>query len=113
MPDSLVGTKLIAPRLRARAVARPRLEALLQRGTGVGPHSGLGARRLRQDDDAGRVAGGRRAAGTSAWVSLDDRDKDPDSFWTYVLVAVERGLPGTAASALGQLQSGQSRSRRC
>ena len=45
--------------------------------------------------------------GSTAWVSLDERDRDPSSFWTYVLLAVDRAAPETATAALGQLQSGQ------
>ena len=44
---------------------------------------------------------------SAAWVSLDERDRDPSSFWTYVLLAVDRAAPDTATAALAQLQSGQ------
>ena len=47
--------------------------------------------------------GGRPAA----WVSLDERDRNASSFWTYVLLAVEHAAPGTAAAALARLQSSQ------
>ena len=46
-------------------------------------------------------------AGSTAWVSLDERDRDASSFWTYVLLAVDRAAPGSATAALALLQSGQ------
>jgi LuxR family maltose regulon positive regulatory protein len=42
-----------------------------------------------------------------AWLSLDPGDDDPVTFWTYVLAALQRALPGVAASALALLQSPQ------
>ena len=106
MPDSRVGTKLLLPRPGARAVARPRLDDLLVRGsesrlTLVSAPAGFGKTTLLSTWFASR---GARPVG---WVSLDQRDRDPSTFWTYLLLAVDRGAPGTAAAALTQLQSGQ------
>ena len=42
-----------------------------------------------------------------AWVSLDERDRDVASFWTYVLLAADRAAPGTATAALARLQTGR------
>ena len=92
---------------RARAVARGRLDELLGRGsdatlTLVSAPAGFGKTTL--------LAAWLAASGpgrSAAWVSLDERDGDPSSFWTYVLLAVDRAAPGTAAAGLAQLQSGQ------
>jgi LuxR family maltose regulon positive regulatory protein len=43
----------------------------------------------------------RRVPGLPAWVSLDPADRDPDSFWSYVVAALDRvglGLPGGPAA---------------
>jgi LuxR family transcriptional regulator, maltose regulon positive regulatory protein len=107
MPDHLVTTKLLVPRPRARAVARRRLDELLGRGsdatlTLVSAPAGFGKTTMLAawlvSRDPGRSA---------AWVSLDERDRDPSSFWIYVLLAVDRAAPGTATAALAQLESGQ------
>jgi LuxR family maltose regulon positive regulatory protein len=107
MPDHLVTTKLLVPRPRARAVARRRLDELLGRGsdatlTLVSAPAGFGKTTMLA---AWLAAGG--PGRSAAWVSLDERDRDPSSFWTYVLLAVDRAAPGTATAALAQLQSGQ------
>jgi LuxR family maltose regulon positive regulatory protein len=107
MTDPLVETKLIAPRLRPERVARPRLAQLLLRGSTVpltllSAPAGFGKTTL-----LGVWFGSGKAAGATAWVSLDDRDRDASSFWSYFLLAVDRAAPGTAAAALARLQSGQ------
>ena len=107
MPDHLVTTKLLVPRPRARAVARGRLDELLGRGsdatlTLVSAPAGFGKTTMLA---AWLAAGG--PGRSAAWVSLDERDRDPSSFWTYVLLAVDRAAPDTATAALAQLQSGQ------
>ncbi len=100
-------TKLLRPRVGARAVARPRLDRLLGRGAdapltlvsapaGFGKTTMLG--RWLADGGGGRL---------TAWVSLDERDRDVASFWTYVLLAVDRAAPGTATAALARLQAGR------
>ena len=107
MPDALVETKLLLPRSRSRTVGRPRLEELLSLGSGaslvlVSAPAGFGKTTL--------LATWLGAAGRprpTAWVSLDERDQDAASFWTYVLLAVDRAAPGTATGALAQLRSGQ------
>ena len=106
MSVPVVETKLALPRIRDVLVARPRLDHLLAKGshvtlTLVSAPAGFGKTTL-----LGYLAGARAPAAT-AWVSLDERDRDASSFWTYVLLAVDRAAPGTAAAALGQLQSGQ------
>ena len=48
--------------------------------------------------------GGERRA---AWRSLDERDNDPASFWTYVIAALRTVAPGIGESALALLQAPQ------
>ncbi len=40
-------------------------------------------------------------------MSVDERDRESTSFWTYVLLALDRAVPGSGAAALTLLQSGQ------
>ncbi len=110
MADLLVETKLLRPRPRRQVVVRPRLAELLQRAsdspvTLVSAPAGFGKTTLlaswlsadRNGDDDHPVA----------WVSLDERDRQATSFWTYLLLALDRAVPGTGAAALTLLQSGQ------
>lgn len=106
MPDTLVRTKLIRPRPRGRTVSRPRLDDRLLLGsttalTLISAPAGFGKTTLL---GSWLVAG---RGGPTAWVSLDERDRDPTTFWSYVLLAVDRAAPGTAAEALAHLQSGR------
>ena len=39
------------------------------------------------------------------WVSLDEADDDPVRFWTYVLTALQRDVPGLGPAALGALST--------
>ena len=111
MAHPLVETKLLLPRPRREVVPRPRLAHLLLRGsrgpvTLVSAPAGFGKTTLltswfatagsTQDDDH-----------LVAWVSLDERDREATSFWTYVLLALDRAVPGSGAAALTLLQSGQ------
>ncbi|HET7476732.1 MAG TPA: LuxR C-terminal-related transcriptional regulator [Dermatophilaceae bacterium] len=107
----LVETKLLLPKRRRKVVLRPRLADLLLRGshgpvTLVSAPAGFGKTTLlaswfatppsTPDDDH-----------LVAWVSLDEGDRDATSFWTYVLLALDRAVPGSGAGALTLLQSGQ------
>jgi LuxR family maltose regulon positive regulatory protein len=49
------------------------------------------------------AAGGRSVA----WLSLDQRDNDPALFWTYLVAALNTGLPGGGAGGLSLLQPPQ------
>ncbi len=105
MTVPVVETKLALPRIRDVLVARPRLDHLLAKGshvtlTLISAPAGFGKTTL-----LGRRLG---APGRpTAWVSLDRRDRAASSFWTYVLLAVDRAVPGTATAALEQLQAGR------
>src|SRR3954469_3073778 len=99
MADPLVETKLLQPTPRRDVVARPRLAGMLERASGapvtlVAAPAGFGKTSLlaawmstRPDAPAGE----RRVA----WVSLGGRDRQPTSFWTYVLLALDRAVPGS------------------
>lgn len=107
MTDALVETKLLLPRSRSRTVGRPRLDELLGRGADatvvlVSAPAGFGKTTLLA---SWLSADGARPP--TAWVSLDEHDRDAASFWTYVLLAVDRAAPGTATTALARLGSGQ------
>jgi LuxR family maltose regulon positive regulatory protein len=105
MVDALVETKLLQPRPRREAVHRPRLDALLARATDlpvtvVSAPAGFGKTTL--------IAGWLASIDLPvAWVSLDARDSRATSFWPYVLTALDRAVPGSAATALTLFGSGQ------
>lgn len=103
--DLLLQTKLAAPVIRDRLVARARLfqrleEGLLQeaafqrRLTLVAAPAGYGKTTL--------VAGWLRQAGRPfAWLSLDETDNDPSRFLAYLLAALRPlGVGGAAGQAL-------------
>jgi LuxR family maltose regulon positive regulatory protein len=107
MASPLVETKLHVPSSRRNVVARPRLQARLAGASGaklvlVSAPAGFGKTTL--VTEWLRTAGD--AAGAVAWVSLDERDRDPASFWTYVLAALRRAVPGLGAGARGLLDAG-------
>jgi LuxR family maltose regulon positive regulatory protein len=106
VPEALIETKLLLPRLRQRTVPRSRLEDLLRRGaertlTLLSAPAGFGKTTLLGAWLA------HRGGFPIAWVSLDERDTDPSVFWTHLLHAVDRVVPGAATSALAQLGSNQ------
>jgi LuxR family maltose regulon positive regulatory protein len=108
MPDLVVETKLLAPRVRVGSLRRARLDGLLRRGSDAGltlvaAPAGFGKTTL-LGSWLGSAGGPRRA---TAWVSLDERDHQPTSFWGYVLLALERAVPGVATAAHVALESGQ------
>jgi LuxR family maltose regulon positive regulatory protein len=103
MMDPLVETKFFPPAPRAGIVARPRLDDRLSRRGHfvlVSAPAGFGKTTL-----LGRWL---TLAGTSvAWVALDEGDRETSAFWTYVLTALDRAVPGVGAGALPLLQAGQ------
>jgi len=116
-PTPVLATKLFAPARRPQLVARPRLterlDTTLEAGhrlTLVSAPAGFGKTTLLVRWLAGADTGGTRGATAEdpavAWVSLDDGDSDPTSFWTYVVTAVDRAVPGVGAGALALLQAG-------
>ena len=102
MPSPLVATKLYPPRLRPGLVARPRLAdrlggAAQARLTLLSAPAGFGKTTVLAEWLA---AADRRVA----WLSLDERDRRPATFWSYVVTAL-RGVVPAAGAALPLLQS--------
>jgi LuxR family maltose regulon positive regulatory protein len=106
LANPLVETKLYIPRLRRTLVARPRLSGPLSRGpdarlTLISAPAGFGKTTLLAAWLAEAAAENRSVA----WLSLDERDRQPARFWTYVITALQTVLPGVGASVLPLLQS--------
>src|ERR1051325_10186138 len=103
MAGPLLEMKLHVPRWRRSLVARPRLSERLSRGaestlTLVSAPAGFGKTTLLAEWLAAAAAGERSVA----WLSLDQRDNDPASFWTYLVAALNAGVAGEGAGALLQ-----------
>ena len=99
MAGPLLETKLHVPRPRRGLVARPRLSERLSRGaesalTLVSAPAGFGKTTLLTEWLGGRR---RPMGGPSAWLSLDQGDNDPASFWTYLVAALRTAAPGVGA----------------
>ena len=113
MASPLLETKLHVPRRRRGLVARPRLMQRLGRSadsalTLVSAPAGFGKTTLLAEWLAG-VRGEERSA---AWLSLDQRDNDSATFWTYLITALRTAEPSIGEGALTLLQSPSRRSRR-
>jgi len=107
MASPLVETKLYPPKLRRSLVARPRLSGRLGRGgesrlTLVSAPAGFGKTTLLAEWLAATPT--ERSV---AWLSLDESDSQPASYWTYLITALQAVVPGVGASALPLLQSAQ------
>jgi LuxR family maltose regulon positive regulatory protein len=92
----LLATKLHPPRRRRTIVERPRLTDLAARSrtralTLVSAPAGFGKTTL--------VADWFAESATTAWVSLDARDNDPNRFWTYVVAALDGAAPDLSTDA--------------
>jgi LuxR family maltose regulon positive regulatory protein len=102
----LIATKLYVPKLRRGLVARPRLGAHLRRGaesrlTLVSAPAGFGKTTLLAEW-LGETPGEDRCV---AWLSLDPSDNEPESFWTYVVTALQTAVPGVGSGALELIAS--------
>jgi LuxR family maltose regulon positive regulatory protein len=100
----LVETKLFAPTPRAGAVARPRLDDRFARGGRlvlVSAPAGFGKTTL-----LAQWLAVRAADDALAWLSLDEGDREAGSFWTYVVTALDRAVPGVGVGAVALLQAG-------
>jgi LuxR family transcriptional regulator, maltose regulon positive regulatory protein len=89
-------------------VPRPRLAERLRRGaeatlTLVSAPAGFGKTTLLTEWLAVPPAN----AQSVAWLSLDQRDNDPATFWAYLIAAVQTVAPAVGADALALLQSSQ------
>jgi LuxR family transcriptional regulator, maltose regulon positive regulatory protein len=103
----LVETKLYVPRRRLGMVPRPRLAERLRRGaeaklTLVSAPAGFGKTTLLTEWLAAAAT-----APSVAWLSLDQRDNDPPTFWAYLIAALQTVAPGVGADALTLLRSSQ------
>ena len=105
MPGPLLETKFFVPR-RRRVVPRARLSQRLD-STGeakltlVAAPAGFGKTTLLADWLTAVPPDGARAA----WLSLDQGDDDPASFWTYLITALQTAVPEIGSDALALLQS--------
>src|ERR1700704_1811157 len=108
MVTPLLETKLYVPKWRRGLVPRPRLSDRLNRGaesklTLVSAPAGFGKTTLLADWLAAVAVDGR----TVTWLSLDQSDNHPASFWTYLIAALQTGEPRIGGSAISLLQSPQ------
>jgi LuxR family maltose regulon positive regulatory protein len=108
MASPLLETKLYVPRLRRGLVPRPRLSERLSRGvesslTLISAPAGFGKTSLLAEWHS--AAPGRDHA--IAWLSLDQADNQPATYWTYLIAALQTVAPGIGASALALLQGPQ------
>jgi LuxR family maltose regulon positive regulatory protein len=98
----LLLTKLHPPPVRRDLVPRQRLLATVSRSprprlTLVSAPPGFGKTTL--------VASWLEAEeGRVAWVSLEESEREPVSFWTYVVTALDRAAPGVGRTALPLLE---------
>jgi LuxR family transcriptional regulator, maltose regulon positive regulatory protein len=105
VPGPLLETKLQTPRARRVLVPRPRLDALLDQAwaatvTLVAGPAGFGKTTLLADWST-RVPVGRAVA----WLSLDERDSEPSSFWSYAIGSLRSVLPEVGSAALDLLHA--------
>ena len=108
MAHALVETKLYRPRLRRSVVARPRLSGRLGLGsqgrlTLISAPAGFGKTTLLSV----WLAGGAEGDGAVAWLSLDEGDREPVTFWSYVITALQTAVPEVGAGVLPLLQNAQ------
>jgi hypothetical protein len=105
MASPLVETKLYPPKLRRRLIARPRLS--VRRGAEsrlmlISAPAGFGKTTLLAEWLA--AAGAERSV---AWLSLEESDRQPATYWTYLITALQAVVPGVGTGALLLLQSAQ------
>jgi LuxR family maltose regulon positive regulatory protein len=105
----LLKIKLYVPGGRRGLVARPRLFERLRRGaesklTLVSAPAGFGKTTLLAEWLAAAPVP-RADERLVAWLSLDQGDNHPPSFWTYLITALQTAAPGVGAGALSLLRS--------
>jgi LuxR family maltose regulon positive regulatory protein len=104
----LLQTKLYIPRLRRGLVGRPRLIERLRRGTDskltlISAPAGFGKTTLLAEWMEATADDQR----STAWLSLDPSDSRAQSFWSYVIGALQTVAPGVGATSLALLQEPQ------
>jgi LuxR family maltose regulon positive regulatory protein len=110
--STLVMTKVAAPRLRGALVPRPRLTEIMDAGseaalTLVSAPAGFGKTTVL----ASWLARASAQSRTVACVSLDEADRNPSSFWLYVVTALQAVAPSIGSSILPLLSAGQPATR--
>ncbi len=108
MTRPLLETKFYVPRPRRRLIARPRLIERLNQGAEsklilISAPAGFGKTTLL----AAWLAASPDGRRTAAWLSLEQSDNQPTSFWTYLIGALQTVAPGVGVGALSTLQSTQ------
>ena len=103
MPDTLLRTKLYAPRLRPSLIPRPHLIEKLNRGLDsklslISAPAGFGKTTLVSE----WAAGNKRPF---AWFSLDESDSDLNRFLAYIVAALQTIEPSLGRQLLGLLES--------
>jgi LuxR family transcriptional regulator, maltose regulon positive regulatory protein len=112
-PPPLLDTKFYPPRSPRALVPRPRLRDSLVRGTVsklmlVSAPAGFGKSTLLAQWLTEWLAAEPAPAApqrSAAWLSLDRDDDSPHSFWTYLVAALCRAVPGAAPTAIELLQA--------
>ncbi|MDN5766897.1 MAG: LuxR C-terminal-related transcriptional regulator [Humibacillus sp.] len=108
MALELVETKFFLPQARAGLIERTRLDLVLggrrSRLTLLSAPAGFGKTTLLAHWLTKQA---ERSDLRVAWVSLDENDRVAQTFWVYVLTALERAAPGSASSGLQLLAAGQ------
>jgi LuxR family maltose regulon positive regulatory protein len=105
-PGPVLETKLFVPRWRPGLVPRTRLVNHLQKGaarklTLLSAPPGFGKTTLLAE----WLAPARPEDRHVAWLSLDETDNQPATFWTYVISALQTVQPTLGQSAIALLQS--------
>ena len=108
MTIPLLETKLYVPKPRRRPVTRRRLSDRLGDGfeaklTLLSAPPGFGKTTLLAE----WIARSPIARDSTAWLSLDQGDSQPTTFWTYVISALQTVVPGAGALALTLLRESQ------
>jgi LuxR family maltose regulon positive regulatory protein len=107
--NQLLATKFYVPVTLGSLISRPRLTTLLNESlkhslTLVSAAAGFGKTTLLSTWSQSLPASNPRVV----WVSLEEEDNEPRLFWTYILAALNKQLPGPFTSLLALLQSPQS-----
>ena len=106
MTSPLLETKFHLPTPHGRLVPRARLSRQIERATTatltlVSAPAGFGKTTVMSE-----LA--RRPDGAHiAWLALDPADNDPVTFWTYVIEAIDRAVPGVGSAARSILTGAQ------